>query len=504
LPFDSKRGELNYEQHFDNNGQLLKDIYYYPVYDLNPILTTPGFIVFGRHFGPAYQLLGTFYTLNTVRKNKMTTVEDYYQPGVGFVTKTSITDYASHFHNQPTRITTLTSTGDSLFTNMRYTSDFRIASCDAISDCSTEYNSSCATCQSQYNSAIASCGGSGSCLSTAYVTFLQCNTNARASYVSCRNTNYMNVNSTFNTCIISAEGTADGNLKPVLQLQDEFRITPIEVTNWKNSNLLRANFTKYDYVTSPSGIPYPNKTQLISLQAPSSTFTNAAVSGTTTITKDNRYSDENLYTFAAGNLQYVTPHDGITVAYLWDYLNSQPIAKVTNTTVDQIAHTSFESNGKGGWAFSGIPAVDATAITGVKTYSLNSGSITKSGLSTSKSFILSYWSKTTSATVNGATAPAGPVKRGWVYFEHKLAPGISTVTVSGTVTIDELRLYPSDAQMTTYTYTPLLGMTTTCDVNNRITYFAYDDMGRLKSIKDQDGNIKKTVQYNYMNQPTAP
>jgi YD repeat-containing protein len=71
------------------------------------------------------------------------------------------------------------------------------------------------------------------------------------------------------------------------------------------------------------------------------------------------------------------------------------------------------------------------------------------------------------------------------------------VTVSGAGSIDELRLYPATAQMTTYTYSPLIGMTTVCDIDNKITYYSYDGFGRLKWIKDQDGNIIKTMQYHF-------
>ena len=34
-PLDYKRGELYYEQHFSNSGQLLKDVYYYRFFRYN-------------------------------------------------------------------------------------------------------------------------------------------------------------------------------------------------------------------------------------------------------------------------------------------------------------------------------------------------------------------------------------------------------------------------------------------------------------------------------------
>ena len=46
-------------------------------------------------------------------------------------------------------------------------------------------------------------------------------------------------------------------------------------------------------------------------------------------------------------------------------------------------------------------------------------------------------------------------------------------------------------------------MTTSCDVDNRVTYYTYDVMGRLRYIRDQDGNILKTIQYHYAYQNPA-
>ena len=84
----------------------------------------------------------------------------------------------------------------------------------------------------------------------------------------------------------------------------------------------------------------------------------------------------------------------------------------------------------------------------------------------------------------------GPVN-GWHYFEHKIT-GQTTITLGGTGAIDEVRLYPAiNAQMTTYTYKSLIGMTSQCDANNHIIYYEYDGSGRLMLVRDQDNNIIK-------------
>lgn len=63
--------------------------------------------------------------------------------------------------------------------------------------------------------------------------------------------------------------------------------------------------------------------------------------------------------------------------------------------------------------------------------------------------------------------------------------------------IDEVRVYPVDAFMTTYTYNPLMGMTSETDPNGKTTFFEYDKFQRLRLLRDQDGNIIKTYEYKY-------
>lgn len=66
--------------------------------------------------------------------------------------------------------------------------------------------------------------------------------------------------------------------------------------------------------------------------------------------------------------------------------------------------------------------------------------------------------------------------------------------------IDEIRVYPVDAQMTTYTHSPLIGMTSKTDARGVTEFYEYDDMQRLVTIKNQNGDITKTFCYNYRGQ----
>lgn len=68
---------------------------------------------------------------------------------------------------------------------------------------------------------------------------------------------------------------------------------------------------------------------------------------------------------------------------------------------------------------------------------------------------------------------------------------------AGATYVDEVRMYPENALMTTYTYDPILGITSTTDRNNKTTFYTYDTMGRLRNTKDADGKIVSQKIYHY-------
>jgi hypothetical protein len=507
VPFEFMRGELKYEGHFNNNGAILSEKYYYPVYT-NDSIKTPGHIG-GTVPGPySTAVYFTEYYLQSAGKTQDKIIQFDYDPSnLNSLAKTTTIYYSSRFHHQPTRKVMTTSTVDSLVTNMSYAMDFRIQSCDTGVPDSFAFYMHKMTADSLFmDSAIIRCTPQDTSINNCRLliisNFRDSIAKHRAALDAYRRRSYgADTTNLLSNCYATNLPSADTLLKPVLRLQNEYYNAPIESSEWKNLNLLHASYTRFDSSVSPVGYVYPGRTKLINLQAPSATFTNASVSGST-ISKDSRYADESFYLFTNGKPVQVTPRDGIANSYIWDYLNTQPIAKVSNAPINQVAYTSFEADGKGNWTFSGAPVSDPTSPTGSKCYSLASGNITFSGASSSGTYIVSYWSKTgASFSVSGSSGPVqGKTINGWTYFEHTVT-GVTTITVSGSGSIDELRLYPSNAQMVTYTYTPLMGMTSACDVDNKITYYFYDGFGRLKWIKDQDLNIIKTLQYHYQSIP---
>jgi YD repeat-containing protein len=244
---------------------------------------------------------------------------------------------------------------------------------------------------------------------------------------------------------------------------------------------------------------------------------------------DERYKPVIVYSHhdAKGNLLVQQPVDGPATAILWDYNNNLPVAEASigkpdknvevtilrrptgeimgTEAVPNFAYTSFEGTNPGRWLNIQASQVvtDPNAPTGNKTYQL-----TATGLSYNfirrTDYYLYVW-KNGSGSLNVTSDGGTPTLElmteghgGWQLFRAVIS-NASTVSVSGTAMIDELRLFPTDAQLNTMTHIPGLGVQSRTDVNGRITYFSYDSYGRLQYVRDMQGNLVKSYDYQYQN-----
>jgi YD repeat-containing protein len=178
-----------------------------------------------------------------------------------------------------------------------------------------------------------------------------------------------------------------------------------------------------------------------------------------------------------GNLRAHAMKNGISTAYVWGLNGTVPFAKVEHAQSWQIFFTSFEEDNQ---------AIDGISRTGRKCKTI-AGTFTLPGMPVSGGdYILSYWTKE-------GTAP-------WTYREktivnYQTGNVIATDAVNGY--LDEVRLYPKGAAMTTFTYEPLVGLTSVTDTNNVTIHYSYDAFGRLSCVRDQDQNILECNEYKY-------
>lgn len=214
-----------------------------------------------------------------------------------------------------------------------------------------------------------------------------------------------------------------------------------------------------------------------------------------------------------GSMRQFHQNGNVPNAYLWDAGEQLPIAKVINAQWNEIAYTGFEDEGQstsqnGRFLIEGLAGgYSSDAKTGQQSLSLyQSGSWTyrrlRHNINKSGTYVISFWYKgATLQLKNGSTTleTLSP-SSAWHYVEMtaSLNAGnqIRLQSINGgMVKIDEVRIHPVDAQMTTYSYDGARRLVDISDLNSRSTTYDYDAFGRLASVRDQDGNIVQTHDY---------
>lgn len=229
-----------------------------------------------------------------------------------------------------------------------------------------------------------------------------------------------------------------------------------------------------------------------------------------------------------GNVIEVSDENENHKSFLWGYNQTLSISSTTNSTDLEIGHTSFENNETNNWnrygenvilkegatAHSGEYVLKANSTAGpFKTFMVGQEAEKHPGYTASvwvkggaEAFIHievnGNWS--THVRKNNVDDP-----QHWNLIEVEIPKSKYESLINWNLTFkvyiggdanalwDDIRFHPSDASMTTYTYAPLIGMTSQSDANNLPTYYEYDDFGRLKLIRDHKKNILKTFEYNY-------
>jgi YD repeat-containing protein len=165
----------------------------------------------------------------------------------------------------------------------------------------------------------------------------------------------------------------------------------------------------------------------------------------------------------------MTPYSNVNTANLPLNLNCAYAALAPVTSgIKEFFYEGFEEN-------SSSNVQTGNAHTGNKYY--NGSYTVPYTLPNSRSYLIQWWNYTSQ----------------WNFNQTPFTT--SGMTLSGK--IDDIRVLPTDAQITTYTYKPLIGISSELDPSGKATFYEYDSLGRLLNIKDYLGNITNNFQYNY-------
>lgn len=298
--------------------------------------------------------------------------------------------------------------------------------------------------------------------------------------------------------------TANG----VKNLKDLNILAPIEQYTIVNGNVTAGTISTYKETS-----PLLDKIYQLETPVPiASASFNQSNKVNSTISLDSRYKERITYKQydTEGNPIELAKTDDGDISYLWGYEKRYPIAEIKNASYGQVAYTSFESTpNEGNWTFAGSPTNVIAAKTGKFVYALSPTSTLGKGLVPGK-YYLEYYAKAP-ITIAAAVAPviveintSLPDANGWIYYKKEITiTGSTTLTLSTGSTpvyVDEVKVYPVQAQMTTYVHDPLIGITHMVDPNGKINYYEYDSFNRLRFVRDSEGNMVKQTVYRYGNE----
>lgn len=217
---------------------------------------------------------------------------------------------------------------------------------------------------------------------------------------------------------------------------------------------------------------------------------------------------------AQGNTLSTTREADVPTAYVWGYQQAKPIAKAVGASIDAVAFTSFEPEATGRWQYDlqGSHFV-TTNYTGTRAYQLDgtsTGAVQSRQLPAGEYELLVWGHGVAAPMIAGASrqryelaAVAG--NTGWRQHRFRLSvPANGTITLNSNfsnapqlISIDELRLFPVGSQLTSFTYRPLVGITSQTDPSGRTVHYEYDALGRLVRTRDEQGRILTQQQYHY-------
>jgi hypothetical protein len=202
--------------------------------------------------------------------------------------------------------------------------------------------------------------------------------------------------------------------------------------------------------------------------------------------KSNLYTQPDAtYPFydVKGNPLMMTPKSGPRESYIYDHDKTLLVAKILNAeyilvtgTQSQYRKEFYYEGFEGGWLVYGaiLPYAGAGHYFGDFTVSYVPPN--------AKNYVIDY------RYYDGNR---------WRFVKK---PYTYPMALTEGVAIDEVRVYAENAEMTTYTHSQLVGVTSETDKNGKTVFYGYDAHNRLNAIYDEDKNIIKAWCYDQSGQ----
>ena len=201
-------------------------------------------------------------------------------------------------------------------------------------------------------------------------------------------------------------------------------------------------------------------------------YTFSTVDASKNLKLDSRLKKRATYLYNSSNFLIYSNVDNKKTSYLWDEVEEKPIAVIENAEPSQVFFNNFEKSGDLNFFRSGR-----------KSYSGNFQMLMDSNpLNKIRGGTLSYWYYLKSSST-------------WTYAEEVFNG--QNISITGKDNIDDIRIFPKESKMTTYTHLPLVGVSSVTNENNLRVIYEYDALGRLIQIKDDKLNVIKRYTYSY-------
>ena len=310
---------------------------------------------------------------------------------------------------------------------------------------------------------------------------------------------------------------------------------PIEAVSsiLKNGTSSIINAKLLCYSTLSNNIYMPESVWELETQNPigSQSFNYCNIDGTGKIAYDAKYKKKMKISYDTfkNDVEY-TVFENQNIAQVWGYDNKLLISQTKNATALECGYTGFENNESNSFPIPGYTTYEyvSDSYTGKKALKVKSvyGPTAHFAVATlaqnHSGYKASVWVKgPTNAclhiqvdgqySTNMHVTNTGGDATTWHLLEAevpwvKIQPYLSSnlnigvfigMDGGGEAIFDDLRFYPMDAQMTSYSYDPLIGVTSVSDVNNKPVKYEYDGFGRLVLVSDFIGNILKKYNYYY-------